>query len=175
MKNLKMFSVVVVMFLLAIPMLSYAETLPNKCLLTPVNSSCKAMMEKYYFNQKTGQCSVYIYDGCGPVVPFDTLEGCRALCETVSSENSQIEPTETKKNVRERSGLAYDPVENDPRYTEVFHAIDAEVKDFLAADPDIQRRGSVHIYWDTKKNLLKRKYNIDWRSPAEMNPHVIFD
>jgi hypothetical protein len=37
------------------------------------------------------------------------------------------------------------------------------------------RRGSVHIYWDTKQRLLKQKYGIDWSSPGELNPHVIFD
>lgn len=32
-----------------------------------------------------------------------------------------------------------------------------------------------HKYWWTKKNLLKEKYGIEWKSPVDMNPGVIFD
>ncbi len=35
--------------------------------------------------------------------------------------------------------------------------------------------GSCHDRWRRKKELLKKLYNIDWKSPAELNPHIIFD
>lgn len=35
--------------------------------------------------------------------------------------------------------------------------------------------GFCHKYWWTKKNLLKEKYGIEWKSPVDMNPGVIFD
>ena len=35
--------------------------------------------------------------------------------------------------------------------------------------------GFCHKYWWTKKNLLKGKYGIEWESPVDMNPGVIFD
>jgi hypothetical protein len=153
----------------------YGGMLPEKCRLTPVNGSCKAMMDRYYFDQKYGLCREYIYDGCGPVVPFDTLEECRALCEPVSTSSGQMKPTEAKPVVNKRSGLYYDPVEDDPRYAEVFKTIDDEVKGLLADHPQRGAEGFVNIYWSIKKSLLERKYNIDWRSPGEMNPHVLFD
>lgn len=143
--------------------------LPENCRLAPVNGSCKAFSEKYYFDRKTQLCKEYIYDGCGTVVPFDTIQACRTLCEMPTREGGK-KPDGTK-----RSGLNYDPVEDDPLYAEVFKRIDAEVKESMAADPRRGRRGSVHIYWDTKQRLLKQKYGIDWRSPGELNPHVIFD
>lgn len=34
--------------------------------------------------------------------------------------------------------------------------------------------GRCHIYWEKKKELLKRQ-GIDWHTPAECNPHIIFD
>ncbi|NLC19864.1 MAG: hypothetical protein GX757_11765 [Clostridiales bacterium] len=34
--------------------------------------------------------------------------------------------------------------------------------------------GSCHIYWAKKKKLLK-DLGIEWKTPAEMNPHVLFD
>lgn len=36
-------------------------------------------------------------------------------------------------------------------------------------------KGYCHILWGCKKEILKEKFNIDWRSPAEMNPHCKFD
>ena len=73
------------------------------------------------------------------------------------------------------SGLARDPVEDDPRYAEVFANVDAEVAALLADDPRRGGEGFCHVVWGTKKGLLKEKYGIDWRTPAELNPQVIFD
>ena len=154
---------------------SYGGELPEKCRLVPVNGTCMAMMDRYFFNQLTSQCTKYIYDGCGPVVPFHTLDACRALCESGTANGNQEEPPVVKPGEKKRSGLAYDPVEDDPRYAEVFKTIDDEVKELLADHPQRGGEGFVNIYWSTKKSLLKRKYGIDWRSPGELNPHVLFD
>jgi hypothetical protein len=151
------------------------ETIPDKCRLKPINGSCKAMMEKYYFNLKTGKCMEYTYDGCGAVVPFDTLDDCRALCESVDLHGKQGEMPGIKPIEKKDSGLAHDPVEDDPRYAEVFKSIDGEVKALLADHPQRGGGGFVNIHWIIKKDLLKQKYNIDWRSPEELNPHVLFD
>lgn len=35
--------------------------------------------------------------------------------------------------------------------------------------------GYCHLYWATKKRILKEKYSIDWKSPAELNPHILYD
>jgi hypothetical protein len=155
--------------------LLYAENLPDKCLLVPVNGSCKALIDKYFFDQKTGRCAEYIYDGCGSVVPFDTLNECQVLCEEVPSNENRVDTPVIKHIKKKRSGLYYDPVEDDPRHAEVFKAIDDEVKEVLAYYPPREGRGSVFSYWETKKSLLKQKYGIDWRSPGELNPQVIFD
>jgi hypothetical protein len=72
-------------------------------------------------------------------------------------------------------GLARDPVEDDPRYAEAFAKIDAEVDAALADHPQRGGEGFCNIRWETKKRMLKTNYGIDWRSPADMNPHVIFD
>ena len=39
----------------------------------------------------------------------------------------------------------------------------------------IRGMGFCHSYWATKKSILKDKYGIDWKSPAEMNPQTCFD
>lgn len=142
--------------------LSSAAEVPDKCHQTPVNGLCKAMLKKFYFNQKTGKCTPYFYDGCGPVVPFNTQEQCQTECETL-----------LKK--RPGSNLWHDAREDDPRYAEVFIKIDAEVDQALATHPQYGSMGFIHLRWETKKRILKQKYNIDWRSPAELNPQVMFD
>lgn len=35
--------------------------------------------------------------------------------------------------------------------------------------------GYCHSYWSAKKEILKEKYSIDWYTPAEENPDVIYD
>lgn len=35
--------------------------------------------------------------------------------------------------------------------------------------------GTCHIIWARKKQLLKEMYNLDWKSPAELNPTARFD
>ncbi len=35
--------------------------------------------------------------------------------------------------------------------------------------------GYCHSFWPAKKRILKEKYNIDWQTPAEKNPLVMFD
>lgn len=139
-----------------------ASELPEKCRQVPDKGSCKAMIEKFYFNQKANICSSYYYDGCGKVVPFDTLEACQKLCEQSDA------PPEKKGGVR------HDPIENDPKYADVFKIVDAEVDQMLSKESR-RGRGFIHIIWETKKWHLKRKYNIDWLTPAEMNPHIMFD
>jgi hypothetical protein len=168
-----LFASVILLSLISGPLLG--GELPGKCRLVPVNGSCKAAMDKYYFDQKTSLCKKYLYDGCGTVVPFDTIAECQALCETAAAAGEGTKKSEVKPGDKSRSGLAYDPVEDDPRYAGVFKNIDDEVKKILADHPQRGGEGFVNIYWETKKNLLKQKYGIDWRSPGEMNPHVIFD
>ena len=72
-------------------------------------------------------------------------------------------------------GRAPPTVEDDPRYAAIFARIDDEVRAALADHPQRGAEGFCYVVWGTKKRLLKEKYGIDWRSPDEMNPHVIFD
>jgi len=35
--------------------------------------------------------------------------------------------------------------------------------------------GTCHWIWDMKKVILRYGFNIDWQTPTEKNPHVIYD
>jgi len=46
----------------------------------------------------------------------------------------------------------------------------------LAQHPLKGRMGFCYnTIWETKKRILKKKYHIDWQTPAELNPQVMFD
>ena len=87
------------------------------------------------------------------------------------SQSSEVPSTSTKQG----SWIAHDPIDNDPRYKSVFEGIDAEVDEILKDHPMRGRMGFCHIIWDTEKEILKQKYGIPWETPAEMNPHILFD
>ncbi|MDH3341163.1 MAG: BPTI/Kunitz domain-containing protein [Nitrosopumilus sp.] len=50
------------------------------CYLKPETGLCKAAIEKYYFDWETNSCRSFTWGGCGGVVPYDTLESCKNLC-----------------------------------------------------------------------------------------------
>jgi len=78
-----------------------------------------------------------------------------------------------KKKAENDRGLKRDPVE----YTEKYMAILPELETKIEKrTKDIRRTlGSCFIYWDIKKEILKKDYGIEWKSPATLNPGVKFD
>ncbi|KUG09024.1 BPTI/Kunitz domain-containing protein [Solirubrum puertoriconensis] len=52
------------------------RSLPKQCTLEPETGPCKALMPRYFYNQKTQRCEQFIWGGCGGLVPFQTLEEC---------------------------------------------------------------------------------------------------
>ena len=68
-----------------------------------------------------------------------------------------------------------DPIENTKEYYEAMKKIQPELD---ALNYELHKQGcgmgSCHIYFARKKELLKNE-GIDWKSPAECNPYVIFD
>lgn len=71
-----------------------------------------------------------------------------------------------------RNGLAYDPIEDTEEYKNIIDGIDHDVvermKDFRKG------LGMCHVVWNIKKELLK-EIGIDWQTPKECNPHIMFD
>lgn len=64
-----------------------------------------------------------------------------------------------------------DEIENSPEYLAIKNEIDAEIDRLFVPG----KLGQCHKLWKYKKQLLKNKYNIDWKSPAELNPEIIFE
>ena len=71
----------------------------------------------------------------------------------------------------------YDPQEFDRRYKLQFEMADAEARNNLADHGIVwpNSGGYVYSFWPEKKRILKEKYNIDWKTPQELNPDMIWD
>ena len=69
--------------------------------------------------------------------------------------------------------LERDPIEDDPKFKPWFDAADREAR--LRVAQWEGQMGYCHLLCGAKQDILKRKYGIEWRTPMEMNPDVLFD
>lgn len=56
------------------------KTNNDRCQLNPQPGPCLASFRRYYYDKQEKKCKEFIWGGCGGVVPFETLEECKA-CE----------------------------------------------------------------------------------------------
>ena len=77
----------------------------------------------------------------------------------------------------ERSNfIKYDPIEDTEEYKNILDELEEKVNSYMKLHSISNTGlGSCHRYWNIKKEILRRDYNIDWKSPAELNEHIIFD
>lgn len=69
--------------------------------------------------------------------------------------------------------LRKDPVEYTLEWEEIYYDMEEELERRFANAP--HHMGFCFRYWSAEKELLKEKYDIEWRSPSQMNPGVMFD
>lgn len=75
--------------------------------------------------------------------------------------------------IQNRGHLKVDPVEWTEQWEECIHLAEEKADAELGDQP--RGMGFCHAFWPTLRRILKEDYNIDWRSPNEMNPRVMFD
>lgn len=68
--------------------------------------------------------------------------------------------------------LKFDPVERTPLWEELYETVEQQTDAEIVGFP--RGMGFCHIYWSTKTAVLAQ-HGIAWRSPACMNPGVLFD
>jgi len=66
-----------------------------------------------------------------------------------------------------------DPLEGASEFANAFR--DANAQADAATQGWAGQLGRVHLYWKKKKEVLHDKYQIDWKSPAELNPMTRYD
>lgn len=69
--------------------------------------------------------------------------------------------------------LKVDPVEYTWEWENIYYDLEDELDTILAGVP--RGMGFCYHYWQAKEDLLRKKYNIEWKSPSAMNPRVMFD
>lgn len=69
--------------------------------------------------------------------------------------------------------LYRDPIEFMPEFRENLALAENDAN--IELDDRRRGMGFCHLFWRTKKRILREKYGIDWLSPSDMNPMVKFD
>ena len=69
--------------------------------------------------------------------------------------------------------LKVDPIQAMPEWEDIIYEVEQEVEQELNGEP--RGMGFCHAYWHEKAAVLSEQFGIEWRSPARMNPRVIFD
>lgn len=69
--------------------------------------------------------------------------------------------------------IAYDPIEDDPRHRAAFREVNERVRSRYGGEAG--RMGVLREMWEYKKRILRLEYGIEWHSPADLNPCVLFD
>ncbi len=77
------------------------------------------------------------------------------------------------EEIEQKGHLKADPVQWTWQFEKVCEAAEEEVYRRLEGTP--RGMGFCFAYWAEKKTVLKEIYGIDWKSPSEMNPRVLFD
>lgn len=67
----------------------------------------------------------------------------------------------------------HDPLEDAPEFATAFRDANDQAEAFTQRWTG--QMGRVHLYWKKKKEVLRNKYKIDWKSPAELNPMTTYD
>jgi hypothetical protein len=78
----------------------------------------------------------------------------------------------------DKDGMRCDIKERDPKFRSIIKKADKEAEENLSKENGgklPEWLGTCHSIWGEQKRILKEKYNIDWKTPAEMNPDVQFD
>jgi len=75
--------------------------------------------------------------------------------------------------IRQASITSHDPKEDKPEYRTIFEEAEKLTQMELKDIP--KDFGFCHRYWYTKQRILKERFNVNWRTPAELNPHICYD
>ena len=80
-----------------------------------------------------------------------------------------------KKNARDEANslIQTDPIESSDAFLAVRYETE-KITDEILAEKREEDVPFCLLYWETKKNVLKERFSIDWKSPADMNPDIRF-
>lgn len=71
-----------------------------------------------------------------------------------------------------------DEIENSEEYNKIKQELEEKIDlkmRVLYGNDYKNKLGMCHYYWKIKKDVLLKDYNINWKSPDELNKDTIFD
>ena len=71
--------------------------------------------------------------------------------------------------------MKYDPIQDNPVIRPLIEAAASKAEQLLEHDPRRGQMGFCFVHWATMKKILREAHGIDWKTPAELNPDVLFD
>ncbi len=57
------------------------QTHDARCSQKPDVGKCRAYFKRFYFDNAEATCKEFGWGGCGGVVPFETMDECKKVCE----------------------------------------------------------------------------------------------
>ncbi len=103
-----------------------------------------------------------------PYKVVDTENAIARLQDYIDTEN--ISGAEFMK--KHDRFLKADPIERTPEWEAICYEVEKECDRRLGDTP--RGMGFCFAYWSTKRQVLAER-GIEWRSPSQMNPRVMFD
>jgi hypothetical protein len=100
---------------------------------------------------------------------FDSCEDIFLLCFGIATE-STLADAKKYADPQKRPFIKRDPVEMTREYLDVIDAVEEKIEN----NRSYRGHGSCHHVWELKKGYLM-EYGIEWKSPGELNPGVMFD
>lgn len=101
-----------------------------------------------------------------------------ALLAVVAPEAGRIQPdavyreTEVRQARPRLEGEVFDPQESDPALRDTFARVDRKAE---RAVGNVTRDSRfITEFWRVKKRILRKKYGIEWKTPAELNPNIAY-
>ncbi|NIP39762.1 MAG: DUF1311 domain-containing protein [Candidatus Dadabacteria bacterium] len=60
---------------------NYNDNLDERCYIKPDPGMCEEFIMKYFYYPDGGNCSSFIWSGCGGVIPFESMAECKEICQ----------------------------------------------------------------------------------------------
>lgn len=79
---------------------------------------------------------------------------------------------EETEGVLGEDGLFHDPLEDTPEYQSIQEELNRLIVEQIGEGGGI---GYCRRYWRAKQAILLERYNMEWKSPDELNTGIIFD
>lgn len=74
-----------------------------------------------------------------------------------------------------KNNVCLDVMSSDEKMKLLIEIAEREAQLELADHPSRNQMGFCHMLWSVQKRILKEKYGIAWRSPAEAHKSILFD